>query len=43
MGMGGQFISVDPDTGLVVSRQALANDGSSVGLINLAGTLVDAN
>ena len=43
MGMGGQFISVDPDTGLVVSRQALASDGSSAGLINLAGTLVDAD
>ena len=42
MGMGGQFISVDPDTGIVVSRQALGNDGSSAGLINLAGTLADA-
>ena len=43
MGLGGQFISVDPDTGLVVSRQALNNDGSSGGLINLAGTLAPAD
>ncbi len=43
MGMGGQFISVDPDAGLVITRQAISTDGSTAGLINLAGTLVDTD
>ena len=43
MGLGGQFISVDPDAGLVITRQAISTDGSSAGLINLAGTLVDTD
>ncbi len=55
LGLGGQFISVDPDAGLVVTRQTGVDEGgdlinllsgsaeSSAGLINLAGTLVDTD
>ncbi len=41
MGLGGQFISVHPETGLVVARQAVSNDGTTGPLVNLAGLLVD--
>ncbi len=43
LGLGGQFISVDPDTGLVVTRQALGNDEGGADLLNLLAGAADSN